>query len=162
MLFPIRRFLLLLLLFVATIGQSQNFLVLEKMGSKKRHEYYPGDKINFKLKEDKFFQTDEILGLGDSTIIFESGPVHIGDMRNVGLSNRKKLMRGTGTTLAIGGLGYMVLDLFNKTISGGDVYVDEKVARTSGIIAGTGLALVFLSKKKVSLKNNWRLRIVDI
>ena len=155
----------LLLILLLTIGievKAQDFMVLEKMGTKKRHEFYAGDEIIFMLKEEKFFRKDEIVGLGKGEIFFETGPVPLKDIVKVSLSNRRGLLRGTGTTLVIGGLGYMALDLFNKTITGGEVYVDEKVARTAGIIAGTGLGMILISRKKVSLKNNWRLRIVDI
>jgi len=160
---PYRQVCFSIILILCTIGsQAQEFLVLEKMGTKKRHEYFSGDNIIFKLKDGNTFRTDEIIGLGEGKIFFETGPVPLIDIENVSLSNKKRAMKGTGTTLVIGGLGYMILDLFNKTISEGDVYVDSKVARTAGIIAGTGLVMVVLSKKKVSLKKNWRLRIVDI
>ena len=154
-------FYALVLIFCTLESRGQEFLVLEKMGTKKRHEYYSGDEIIFKLNDEDYFRKDEIVGIGNGQIIFESGPVPLIDIKKISLSNRKKTFRATGTTLFVGGLGYMLLDLFNKTISDGDVYLDEKVARTAGIIAGTGLTMVILSKKKVSLKKNWRLRIVD-
>jgi len=160
---PYREVCFGIILILCTIGsQAQEFLVLEKMGTKKRHEYFSGDDIIFKLKDGNTFRTDEIIGLGGGQIFFETGPVPLIDIEKISLSNKKRIMKATGTTLVIGGLGYMILDLFNKTISEGDVYVDEKVARTAGIIAGTGLAMVVLSKKRISLKKNWRLRIVDI
>ena len=143
-------------------SQAQEFLVLEKMGTKKRHEYFTGDEIIFKLSDDDFFQKDEIVGIGNGEIFFATGPVQLIDLEKISLSNRKRTMKGTGTTLVVAGLGYMIIDLFNKTITEGEVYIDPKVARTTGIIAGTGLVMVALSKKRISLKKNWRLRIVDI
>ena len=160
---PYRQVCFGIILVLCTIGsQAQEFLVLEKMGTKKRHEYFSGDDIIFKLKDGDTFRTDEILGMGAGKIFFETGAVPLIDIQKISLSNKKKAMKGIGTTLVVGGLGYMILDLFNKTISEGDVYVDAKVARTAGIIAGTGLTMVVLSKKRISLKKNWRLRIVDI
>lgn len=155
-------FFAIILILVVVEAQAQEFLVLEKMGTKKRHEYFTGDEIIFKLKDGDTFRTDEIIGLGQENIYFETGPVPLIDIEKISLKNKKGVLRGTGSTLILGGLGYMVLDLFNKTIRDGEVYVDEKVARTSAIIAGTGFAMMVLGNKKVSLKNNWRLRIVDI
>jgi len=136
--------------------------VLEKMGTKKRYEYYVGEQIIFQLKSDSFFQRDEIIGLGDSSIVFSSGPVSLHSIEKISLSNKKLPLKGIGTSLVTAGLGYMIIDLFNKTIRDGDVYFDGKVARSAGIIAGTGFTMIAIANKKVSLRRNWRLRIVDI
>ena len=159
---PLKVLILIFLFFSTLIVQAQDFLVLEKMGTKKRYEYFAGDVIIFKLKSDSFFQKDEIIGLGDTSIVFSSGPVSLRSFEKISLSNKKKPLKGIGVSLVTAGLGYMIIDLFNKTISDGEVYFDEKVARTAGIIAGTGFAMIAIANKKVSLKHNWRLRIVDI
>ena len=155
-------FCVFLLILSMTGAHSQEFLVLEKTGTKKRHEYYSGDEIIFKLNDEDGFRSDEILSFQNAAIIFESGSVPLKDIEKVSLSNKSSPWKGIGGSLIVAGLGYMLIDLFNKTISSGDVYIDEKVARSAGILVASGFLLKAVGNKRVSLKKNWRLRIVDI
>ena len=50
-------------------GQDK-FLVLEKLGRKKRVKFYPGDELTFKLKNSELEITGTILDLHDSLILF--------------------------------------------------------------------------------------------
>jgi hypothetical protein len=148
------------------LGYSQKFLVLEKMGTRKRIEYQLQQSITYQLKEESFFRTDVIEDLVDDVIVFQFGFFRIKDFQAVDIkvqqTNRADFSRHW-LTLVVGGVGFFLVDQFNNTvINGNRVRIDEKVLRTSAIIAGTGVMMKVLKKNKVKLKRNWRLRIVDI
>lgn len=148
------------------LGYSQKFLVLEKMGTRKRIEFQIQQSITYQLKEESFFRTDVIEDLVDDVIVFQFGFFRIKDIKAVDIkaqqTNRADFSRHW-LTLVVGGVGYFLVDQFNNTvINGNRARIDERVLRTSAIITGTGVMMKVLKKNKVKLKRNWRLRIVDI
>lgn len=142
--------------------QAQQFLVVEKMGTKKRFEYHPGDLIIFKLSGEKYFRSDEIDSFRDTLIIFAEGFISISDLEKISLKNKKNAFKYLGSTLITVGVGYFALDQFNKIISGDGAYIDDGVVRTSVILTTGGLTLLGLANKKVTLGKNWRARPVDM
>ena len=141
-----------------TLGQE--FLVLDKMGTKKRIEFYPGDPIKFRLKEERIFRTDEIVAITDSVLYMENGIVPFTEIGVVEVT--EKWMQATGVTLMVAGVGYIVLDQFNNVIRGDGLRYDDKVVRSGAIIAGAGAALVYFGRRRIKVRNNWRLRLVDM
>ena len=148
------------------LGYSQKFLVLEKMGTRKRIEYKIQQPITYQLKEESFYRTDVIEDLVDDVIVFQFGFFRLKDIIAVDIkakqTNRADFSRHW-LTLVVGGVGYFLVDQFNNiVINGNRGRIDERVLRTSAIITGTGVMMKVLKKNKVKLKRNWRLRIVDI
>ena len=136
--------------------------MLEKMGTKKRYEYHPNDQLQFQLIGEDFFRKDEIVALRDSTIIFAAAIVPLREIVQI-KPPVTAWMAATGGTLMVAGIGYFLIDTFNQTIVAGNGYsTDESVVRASAIMAGTGAALVIFSRKKVKIRNNWRIRMVEI
>lgn len=157
------RYLIFLTLFcLSSNSLAQDYLVLEKMGTKKRYEYFPNDQITFQVTGEDSFRKDEIVTLTDSSIVFSTGVVLLKEIYRVKPPVTGWLM-ATGGTLVIAGVGYYLIDTFNKVIVSGNKYSnDEDVLRTSIILTGTGASMILLSSKKVKLNKNWRVRIVDI
>jgi len=136
--------------------------VLEKMGTKKRYEYYPNDQLHFQLIGEDFFRKDEIMALKDSTIIFAAAIVPLREIVQI-KPPVTAWMAATGGTLVVAGVGYYIIDTFNQTVVAGNGYsTDENVLKTSLVLAGSGAALILFSRKKVKVKNNWRIRMVEI
>ena len=162
-----RRFVLYL---SATIlfhlGYSQKFLVLEKMGTRKRLEYHLQQSITYQLKGESFYRTDVIEDLVDDVIVFRFGFFRLKDIYAVDIRAKptgKVDFSRHWLSIIVGEVGYFLVDQFNNAvINGNRARIDEKVLRSSAIITGAGIMMKVLKKKKVKLKRNWRLRIVDI
>ena len=145
-----------------SICLAQDYLVLEKMGTKKRYEYFPNDQITFQVTGEDSFRKDEIVTLTDSSIVFSTGVVLLKEIYRVKPPVTSWMMV-TGGTLVVAGVGYYLIDTFNQVIVSGNKYSnDENVLRTSIILTGTGASMILLSSKKVKLNKNWRVRTVDI
>jgi len=148
------------------LGYSQKFMVLEKMGTKKRFEYHLQQSITYQLKGESFYRTDVIENLVDDVIVFRFGFFRLKDFQAVDIrakpTGRVDFSRHW-LSFVVGGVGYFLTDQFNNAIINGNrARIDEKVLRTSAIITGAGVMMKVLKKKKVKLKRNWRLRIVEI
>ncbi len=157
-----KKFALVLILFYLTgFSFAQEFLVLEKMGTKKRIEYHIEDQMVFRIQGEEIFRKDKIVALFDSAIIFKSGPVKLSEIEQI-----KPVVKGwmvvTGGTLVVAGVGYFLIDQFNQLFMGNSLSIDQGVLRTSIILTVTGAGLILLSKRKVKIKKNWRLRYVRI
>ena len=82
-------FVLLLICAAMTNALAQQFLVLEKMGTKKRFEYYPGEEITFKTPDEDYFTRGGIRGFGDSLIILSDRSVHIKSIVALNIKDHK-------------------------------------------------------------------------
>lgn len=165
--FPLRFVLFLLCTTILFhLGYSQKFLVLEKMGTRKRLEYHLQQSITYRLKGESFFRTDVIEDLVDDVIVFRFGFFRLKDIYAVDIRTKpigKVDFSRHWLSFIVGGVGYFIVDQFNNAvINGNRARIDEKVLRTSAIITGAGVMMKVLKKKKVKLKRNWRLRIVEI
>jgi len=141
-------------------------MVLEKMGTKKRFEYHLQQSITYQLKGESFYRTDVIENLVDDVIVFRFGFFRLKEFHTVDIrakpTGRVDFSRHW-LSFVVGGVGYFLTDQFNNAIINGNrARIDEKVLRTSAIITGAGVMMKVLKKKKVKLKRNWRLRIVEI
>lgn len=141
---------------------TQDYLVLEKLGTKKRYEYYPGDPITFRIKG-KSFRRDKIKALTDSSLIFNGGNVAFKLIESISLKEHKQWMAGIGSALITAGAGYFLIDQFNNSIiQGNRLSTNDQVVKISLILVASGTTLMLLSKKHVNTTKNWRLRLVNI
>ena len=153
---------LLVSLTISSFAYSQDYLVLEKMGTKKRYVFYVDDPITFKIKETGF-NTDVIVALTDSTIVFAGGSVPLKEIVGVSLKGLNEWVTASGITLMIAGFGYLIIDQFNNSvIQGNGISTDDGVIKTSAILAGIGFLMYTLARKNVNTAKNWRLRYVNI
>ena len=153
-------------LLVPGIAFSQKYLVVEKLGTRKRYEYRVGQKITYKLKNEDFFRTDVITQLETNVIAFGFGFYSFEQIEAVNINRKPR--SGVDATkfspfLLLGGAGYFLLDQFNNSvINGNKLSINDNVLRTSSVLVGLGALPLILKKRKVKLKKNWRLRLVDI
>lgn len=144
---------------------AQTFMVLEKMGTKKRYVYYMGENIEYLLKGQKVYESDRVTNILDSAFVVQSDTIPFKSIEKINVKSKRKasLLTVAGPSLIIAGLGYLVIDQINRGIvqSGGSSW-DSSVATTSFIIAGTGALIIILQKNKVPLDGWWRLRKVSV
>ena len=157
-----------ILLFILIVGvsftaSSQTFLVLEKMGTKKRYEFHEGEQIEVMLDNDDFFTRLTILNLGDSSIIAMNDTINFSSVKAVKLRGEKTFLKIAGPSLMIAGVLLFVIDATNQTaVSGGEYEFSPGIAVASAALVGTGALFTFAGRNKVKIKKWWRLRTVEI
>jgi len=157
-----------LLIFFLLIGLSlsasgQTFLVLEKMGTKKRYEFHQGELIEVILENDDFFTRLVIENLSDSSILSAGEVYDFKDIKVVKLQGKKTFLKIGGPTLVIAGLLLFVLDATNQAVvQSGGYSVSTGVTIASASLVGAGVLLTFAGRNKVKIKKWWRLRTVQI
>jgi len=146
-------------------GISQTFLVLEKMGTKKRYEYYPGESIKVKMKGEEYYMTEYITSMSDSTLNFTERSVFLSNIDAINISSkprRLKIARHAPQILKAG-IGLFFIDQFNNVIvRGNSASIDRSITIASATIASTGALLLFTKPKTKKIKRWWRVRIVEI
>ncbi|MCB0495210.1 MAG: hypothetical protein KDC79_03690 [Cyclobacteriaceae bacterium] len=153
------------LILVTGVTYAQTFMVLEKMGTKKRHVYYMGETIEYRLKGQKEFTSDQITNILDSAFVTQSDsiPFKSIDRINIKPKRRATLLNVAGPYLIIAGLGLTAIDLINRgVVQGGDASWDSSIGTISGILVGTGALVMILQKNKIPLDGWWRLRKVSV
>ena len=157
-----------ILVFVLILGitftaSGQTFLVLEKMGTKKRYEYQQGEQIEVKLDNDDFFTRLTIVALGDSTIITETEDYIFSSIKAVKLRGEKTWLKIAGPSLMVAGVLLFVIDATNQSVvQGGGYSVSTGVTIASASLVGVGAIFTFAGRSKIKMKKWWRLRTVQI
>ena len=153
--------LILLVLVFPVFGQK--FLVLEKMGTKKRFEYHLKQKMDVQLDTDDYFTRITILDLTDSAIIAENLTVDFSSIKAVQLNKSAGFFKYSGPILMVAGATLLAIDVINQTaVQGGEYQSSAGVFVTSAAMVGVGAAFTFAGKDKVKMKKWWRLRTVEI
>ena len=144
-------------------ASGQTFLVLEKMGTKKRYEFQQGTQIEVLLNNDDFYTRLTILNLGDSAIFSESDTVIFSSIKAVKLRGENTWLKIAGPSLMLAGVLLFAIDAINQTaVSGGSYEVSTGVAVASTTLVVSGAIFTFAGRSKVKLKKWWRLRTVEI
>lgn len=154
---------LILIVGISFAASGQTFLVLEKMGTKKRYEYQQGEQIEVKLDNDDFFTRLTIVALGDSTIITETEAYTFSSIKVVKLRGEKTWLKIAGPSLMVAGVLLFVIDATNQSVvQGGGYSVSTGVTIASASLVGVGTVFTFAGRNKVKMKKWWRLRTVQI
>ncbi len=157
-----------ILVFVLILGitftaSGQTFLVLEKMGTKKRYEYQQGEQIEVMLNDDDFFTRISIAGLSDSSIFSITEAYSFSSIKAVKLHGEKTWLKIAGPSLMLAGVLLFVFDATNQTaVSGGAYEFSPGIAVASASLVGVGAVFTFAGRNKIKMKKWWRLRTVQI
>lgn len=157
--------LLIVLLFFSLEVFSQKYLLLDKIGSKRRLEFHPGDELTFKLHGESHFSNAVISHLSDSTIFFQDGLITLKNIDEIRIGHRASGILGTSRTVKfkIAGVGLILLDQFNTGIISGEKFtLNRGVLIAGGSLIALGYILDFAQKKRFKIRGNRRLRIVDV
>lgn len=139
-------FLISVLLSFAVYGQGADFVLLKRGTSlKSQVRYYPGEEITYKSKKMGYFVTDIIQRIDNNFIYLSENilspetileiDVRHKDPRNSTLRSLNAIVLGAGIIL----LG---AESINSIYQENQFSIDKGVGITSGILIGTGLALL--------------------
>ena len=142
---------LFLSLVLGVSAQSRDFILVKRSGNQKTQiRFYPGESITYKSKKLGYFVTDQIVSLDTDFIYLTENilspsdivelDIRYKDLRNRTLRNFTALFLGAGGIL-------LTVEAVNSIYQQGELGVDGGVAVTSGILIGTGLALLPLRYK---------------
>ena len=159
---------LVLVLFLSCIfgiqAQSKDFLLLKRGGNQKTQlRYYPGENITYKSKKLGYFITDKIVSLDTDFIYMTENILSPSDIVEVTIRNKdprnRSLRNLTALFLGAGGI-LMTVEAVNSLYQQGQLQIDGGVAVTSGILVGTGLALLPLRYKTFKNTTGYGIQIV--
>jgi len=142
----------ILFIFFFTIPcYSQNYLELKKLGKKRKIEFFPGEEIRFKIKNDESFSIARISGIYDDYLNFNNIQVNLKDIESIDIRNKSSdALKGVGYIVSGASLGYFTIDIFNMTVVQGNTLkksFNEKMGITSLSGIFVGISITFIKKK---------------
>jgi len=160
------RNILVFLLFIGLsfTASGQTFLVLEKMGTKKRYEFHPGEQMELMLNDDDFFTRINIVGLEDSLIITDFESITLERIKAVHLTGRPRYLKNWGPPLVVAGVILFAIDIINQTTgdNSGAYSPSAGITAASVSLITVGTIFTFSGRSKIKVRKWWRLRVVQI
>jgi len=155
--------LTILLVIIGTISIAQTFMVLEKMGTKKRYIYYVGEQIYYQLNNSKAFESGAITNILDSAFVANSDTIPFSSVASINIRSQREstIVDAAGPVLISAGVVLLAIDAINRgLVQEGGYTWDSGVGTTSLALVTAGALIILLKKNKVSLKEKgwWRLR----
>ena len=152
---------IVLLSLVAHCVQGQKFLRLANAGRNGNIDYYEGDKIRFRIKGEKFFREQMILGFTNYAIKFRFFEVPLSEIEAIDIRGRNRW--SGGKLLMIAGMGFMGVDAINKTLVRRETYrLEEGIWITAGALVSAGLLLDLARRKKFKISRKRRMYILSV
>ncbi len=160
-------FLTLFFSLATTFSFAQSFLVLEKMGTKKRFVYHIGQQLNYQLQGHKSFESSLITNILDSAFVTNNDTIPFSTIKMVNISNKREagILTTAGPILISAGVIILAIDIINRgLIQDGDYSWDSGIGVTSAALVTSGALIMILKKNKKNLSDNgwWRLRKAEI
>ncbi|HSF56181.1 MAG TPA: hypothetical protein VLA71_20665 [Algoriphagus sp.] len=162
------KFSFTLILFLSLIfgaqGQSKDFILLKRGSNQKSQiRFYPGEEITYKSKKLGYFVTDQIVNVDKDFIYLSENILSPSDILEVDVRNkdpRNRTLRNlTALFLGAGGI-LLTVEAVNSIYQQDQLRIDEGVAITSGILIGTGLALLPLRYKTFKNTSGYGIQII--
>lgn len=145
-------------------AQSKDFLLIKRGGNQKTQlRFYPGENITYKSKKLGYFVTDQIISLDTDYIYLTENILSPSDILEVDILNkdqRNRTLRNlTALFLGAGGI-LLTVEAVNSVYQQDQLRIDGGVAITSGILMGTGLALLPLRYKTFKNTTGFGIQII--
>jgi hypothetical protein len=152
--------LILLLVGVVTVGQTQNQLILLKRGDVVAR-FSEGENIKCVMK-DKSKIEGIAIRFNDFSIITLNDTIPFESIEKLYVKGKRKMntLNKVGTVMMIAGVGYFVIDQINALIVEGHDGIDKNVVITSVSLASVGAALCFIKSPYQKLRG-LSLRTID-
>ncbi|RAI84963.1 hypothetical protein [Algoriphagus yeomjeoni] len=159
-----KRLLVLLMIFTAslsTFAQGTDFILL-KRGTKQKSQirYYPGETITYKSKKIDYFVTDVIQSIDQNFIYLSENilsPESITELDIRDKDRRNNTLRALNMLTLGAGIILLGAESINSIYHEQKFSINKGVGLTSGILLGTGLAMLPLRYK--TFKNSGRNKI---
>ncbi len=145
-------------------NRAKDFVLLKRGTNQKTQiRFYPGESITYKSKKLGYFITDKIVSLDTEFIYLTENILRTSDIEAVDIRNkdpRNRTMKNlTGLFIGSGSL-LLGVEAVNSIYQQGNFSIDGGVAASSGMLIGTGLALLPLRYKTFRLKGTNRIQIL--
>lgn len=155
---------LFLSLIFGALAQSTDFILLKRGSNQKTQiRFYPGEEITYKSKKLGYFVTDQIVNVDKDFIYLTENILSPSDILEVDVRNkdpRNRTMRNlTALFLGAGGI-LLTVEAVNSLYQQDQLKIDEGIAITSGILIGTGLALLPLRYKTFKNTTGYGIQII--
>lgn len=162
-------FYLFLLFYFGELHQikaQREYIVVEKTLKNKQIKYSSGDQIRYKLVGEDFFRTNHIVALNDSSIEFHYNNILYNEIAQINIKGERFTgidLNNIGKYAQIVGIGYIVIDQFNRVVvQGQEADFEKEVWVAGGLIFLGGTIIKMLSPKKVKLGGKYRIRYMNI
>jgi hypothetical protein len=154
--------LLILIFFCGeAIGQRQLIVLKDEQVLAR---YQKGDILKFARPQDKEILVQRILDLNDTLVMmnFDSVTYYRIDRLDIKGKQRNKFPVRMGYTLLLAGSLLPLIDVFNETvIQDESASLNKSILFTSGVMIGTGAALILIKKPYFKPGRRNRLMIID-
>jgi hypothetical protein len=142
---------------------AQKYMVIT--GKRKQIFYKAGESIRFKLKTEDVYHRSTILSVSDTALQFKHYRIGFDEIDKVDIKGKKT---GTfnwnqiGWLMQMAGVGYIVLDQFNKTLIQGNPWEFESEGWIIGaaIFAG-GTIIRVVDPKKVKIGPKYSIKYIE-
>ena len=156
--------ILITLVCFSAFPQGTDFILLKRgTNQKSQIRFYPGEEITYKSSKLGYFTTDVIVDLDQNFIYMRENiiapkdilevDIRRKDARNITLRNINALLLGSGALL-------FSVEAINGLYQRKEFSIDNGVALISGILVGTGLALLPLRYKTFKQKDRNKIQII--
>lgn len=147
-----------------SIAQSKDFILLKRgKNQKTQMRFYPGEMITYKSKKLGYFVTDQIVSLDTDFIYLTENILSPSDIIEVDIRNKdprnRTLRNFTALFLGAGGI-LLTVEAVNGIYQEGELGIDGGVAITSGILIGTGLAMIPLRYKTFKNTTGFAIQLI--
>tara|TARA_B100002052_G_scaffold103197_1_gene95226 strand:+ start:1286 stop:1837 length:552 start_codon:yes stop_codon:yes gene_type:complete len=141
---------------------SQSYLELKKLGKKRKIEFFSGEEIRFKIKNDENFSMARITGIYDNYINFNNIRVNIDDIELIDIRHKSSnTFKGIGYIISGTSLGFFAIDIINLSVVQKNTLkrsFNEKIGITSLTGIFLGISITFIKKKYFKNKGLNRIR----
>ncbi len=145
---------------------QKEYIVVEKTLSNKQIKFKSGDNLKYKLEGEDFFRTNRIIALNDSAIEFRFNQILYREISKINIKGCRFNgidYNNIGTYAQIAGVGYILIDQFNRVVvAGHNADFNEQVWLVGGLIFLGGTILKILSPKKVKIGGKYRIRYMNL
>ncbi len=156
--------LLLLWTFAFEAVYAQKFMIIAS--KRKKIMYKAGDPIKFKLKTEKKFHSSTIVAVMDTALQFKNYRIGFNEIDKVDIRWKKTgafNWHQVGGLMQVAGLGYILLDQFNKTLIQGNPWEFESdVWITGAAIFAGGTVICMVDPKKIKIGLKYAIKYIEI
>ena len=149
-------YFLLFMYFFTLPLYSQSYLELKKLGKKRKIEFFSGEEIRFKIKNDENFSMARITGIYDDYINFNNIRVNIDDIELIDIRHKSSnTFKGIGYIISGTSLGFFAIDIINLSVVQKNTLkrsFNEKIGITSLSGIFLGISITFIKKNILKIK----------
>lgn len=157
-------FIIFLGINLSLFAQSEDFLLLKRGASSKKHiRFYPGESITYKSKKLDYFVTDQIREFSEDYIFLTENILSLDDIEAIDIrqkDNRNSTLKNMNALILGSGIILLTAESINSIYQNREFSIDQGVGLTSGILIGTGLALLPIRYKVFKIQGRNRLQIL--